>query len=151
MKDSIIVRGDKITGDFALQVIDVATGEVKEYYEDKNLVVTLGRQNIAKLLGGDAAGKPISLLGVGSNGTAPVLTDTALTDAFTKSISGVAYPAVNSVRYSWSLEAGDANGITIREFALLNADNVLIARKVRAEIVKSSAVRLVGAWTISIN
>ena len=140
----------KATGVFSLQIEDAA-GNVLEKFEDKNLVVTTGQQNIAKLLGGDAAGKPVTLIGVGTNGNTPALTDTALTNLFSKPIIGVAYPAVNSVRYNWSLEAADANGITIKEFGLLNDDNVLIARKVRAEIVKSSAVRLVGSWTITIN
>lgn len=145
------IKTKTATGSFCLKVYDAESGALLEDYEGKNLVVTTGQQDIAKLLGGATTGKPVSLLGVGTNSTEPALSDTALADMFTKAITGVAYPATNSVRFSWSLEASDANGITIREFGLLNEDNVLIARKTRAEIVKTSAVRLVGDWTITFN
>jgi hypothetical protein len=146
MKDGINARGD-----FSLQVLDAITGDCLEKFEEKNLVVSLGHSNIAKLLGGDVAGTAIAKIAVGTNGTAPALGDSSLTNMFSKPISGVAYPEANSVRFSWSIDATESNGITIREFGLLNAANTLCARKVRTDIVKTSAVRLVGTWKISIN
>jgi hypothetical protein len=141
----------KKTGNFRLQVINAATGQIIENYEDLNLVVTTGRINTVKLLGGDASGKRISKIAFGTNGNNPDLTDTGLTGSFSKLISGVTYPESNSVMFSWSLEAGEANGMTIRELGLLNDDGVLCARKVRADIVKTSSVRLVGTWKLTIN
>ena len=139
------------TGMFHVEVLDASTGKVLENYEDKNLVVTLGKTNIAKLLGGNAAGKKISKIAIGTGSATPAVTDTTLTGMFSKAISGVTYPDSNSVMFSWSLETDEGNGITIKEFGLLNDDNVLCARKIRADIVKTSAVRLVGTWKVSIN
>jgi hypothetical protein len=139
------------TGMFHVEVIDVSTDQVLETYEEKNLVVTLGKTNITKLLGGDAAGKKISKIAIGTGSVQPAVTDTTLTDIFSKLISGVSYPDSNSVLFSWSLETTEGNGLTIREFGLLNDDGVLCARKVRTDIVKTSAVRLVGTWKVSIN
>lgn len=139
------------TGMFHVEVIEVDTQKVIESFEEKNLVVTLGKTNLVKLLGGDAAGKKISKIGVGTSSTPPTITDNALTGSFIKAISGVTYPDANSVMFSWSLETTEGNGMTIREFGLLNDDNTLCARKVRTDIVKTSAVRLVGTWKISIN
>lgn len=138
------------TGMFHVDVID-AGGNIIETYEEKNLVVTLGKTNITKLLGGDAAGKKISKIAIGTSNTAPAITDTALTGMFSKDIAGVTYPDGNSVLFSWTLETTEGNGITIREFGLLNDSGVLCARKVRTDIVKTSAVKLVGSWKISIN
>jgi len=68
-----------------------------------------------------------------------------------KAIDSADYPTANSVRFNWTLGTGDANGITIQEFGLLNDSNVLFARKVRAGIVKTSAISLIGNWVININ
>jgi hypothetical protein len=146
IKDSIIASGD-----FVLQVLDLHGNEI-ERFQENNLVVTLGRTNICKLLGGDTAGRAITQIAVGSNGATPDLANTVLTDHFNKDITSVAYPSVNQVRFSWSLEAAEGNGISILEFGLLNEDDILCARKVRSEpIVKSSAVRLVGSWTLTVS
>lgn len=151
MKDGIVTRGEIASGNFQLQVWDME-GNVIETFEEQNLVVTLGRTNICKLLGGDSAGKAITQIAVGTNGTTPDLANTSLTSQFNKDITSVAYPSANQVRFSWSLEAGEGNGLSILEFGLLNEDSVLCARKVRSEpIVKSSAVRLVGSWTLTIS
>lgn len=139
------------TGCFTLKVIEVATGKVLEEYEDKNLVITLGHTNIAKLLGGATAGKPITKIGVGTSGVAPALTDTALTGIFSKVLTTIDYPEANSVRFFYELATGDANGMSIKEFGLLNSDDVLFARKIRTEIVKTSAIALAGSWKIYIN
>lgn len=141
----------KANGVFHLQVVDVHTGKVNETFTEKNLVVTLGRGNIAKLLGGDPGGKKISKIAVGTSSTLPALSDNAITGSFVKAIAEVVYPEANSVKFSWSIDAGEANGTTIREFGLLNDDDVLCARKVRTDIVKTSAVRLVGSWTLTIS
>lgn len=148
MKNDIL----KAKGLFTLQVIDAKTAAVIDSFEDNNLVVTLGHGNIAQLLGGNPAGLAISKIALGTSGTTPALTDTAITGAFSKAITGVAYPDANSVRFSWEIDATEANGMTIREFGLLTSGDVLCARKIRdGEIVKTSAVRLVGTWKITIN
>lgn len=147
----MINDGVTAIGDFCLQIIDKKTGECLEIFEEKNLVVTLGHTNIAKLLGGDAAGKAITKIAVGTSGAAPTLGNTSLTGMFSKALNWHTYPTANSIRFEWTILDSEANGITIREFGLLNSDNVLFARKVRSEIVKTDAVSLLGSWTITIN
>jgi hypothetical protein len=139
-------------GVFGFTILDAKTGDILQKYEDNNLVVTLGHGNIAKLLGGNPSGLAITKIALGTNGTPPALTDNTITGAFTKSITAVSYPDTNSVRFSWEIDATEANGMTIREFGLLTSSDVLCARKVRdGEIVKTAAVRLVGTWKITIN
>jgi hypothetical protein len=140
----------KATGDVDIKIFE---NEILiDRIQENNLVVTLGKTNIAKLLGGDAAGKPISKIAVGDNGLAASVGDVAIANAFSKAITGVSYPDAQSVLISFDIANNEANGMTIREFGLLNADNVVCARKVRdADIVKTNVIRLVGTWKITIN
>lgn len=138
-----------LKGRFELKVIDAKTGEVLERYVDKNLVVNGGRTAVMRLLGAAESGKQLTQLAVGTNGTQPVGTDTAITGAFVKGLGTVTYPTISSVRFDWNLGAGEANGIGIREFGLLCTDGTLFARKVRELINKNSDIILNGNWTIS--
>lgn len=148
IKDTMILTGG-ITGSFSLEVYK--NGKLVETFIEKNLVVMGGKANAAKLMGGDAAGKKIEKISVGTSNIPPVDGDAALTGAFTKAIATVSYPETNSVQFNFTIEDTEANGMTIREFGLLNTDNTLCARKVRADIVKTSGIRLVGTWKITIN
>lgn len=145
VKDSI-----DASGWFKLEVYE--DGTLISTFEEKNLVVTLGQQNVARLLGGHASGKKIEKISLGTNATLPAMADNSITGAFTKALSGATYPESNSVMFSFDIDNSEANGMTIREFGLLNSDNILCARKVRTgEIAKTSAIRLVGTWKITIN
>lgn len=141
---------DKIiaTGNFHLQIYenDVLVKTVSE----NNLVVTLGHQNMARLIGGHASGKKIEKIALGTSIIAPALGDTAITGAFIKTLSGATYPDAQSVLFAFDISDTEANGMTITEFGLLNTDNVLCARKVRAgEIIKNDNIRLVGTWKLT--
>lgn len=145
MKESL----GEIKGRFELKILDLE-GNLIEHYVDENLVVNGGRNAVMVLLGSAASGKQLTKLSVGTNGTQPVGTDTAITGAFTKSLGAVSYPTISSVRFDWTLGAGEANGIAIREFGLICTDNTLFARKVREVINKNSDIILNGNWTISL-
>lgn len=138
-----------LKGIFVLDIINASTGEIIEHYEDNNLVVNNGRQIVMQLLGSADTNKKLAKLGVGTNGTAPAGNNTALTGSYIKNLGAVTYPTISSVRFAWSLGAGEANGIAIREFGILSTDNTLFARKVREVINKNSDIILNGTWTIS--
>lgn len=138
-----------LKGAFVLKVICAHTGKLLEKYEDKNLVVNGGRTAVMLLLGAASSTKKIEKLSVGTNGTAPVGTDTAITGAFTKNLGAVSYPTISSVQWAWTIGAGEANGIAIREFGLLTNDDTLFARKTRELINKNADIILNGTWTIS--
>jgi hypothetical protein len=135
-------------GRFELTVTDLS-GNVLEHYVDKNLVVNAGRTVVMQLLGNAPSPKRIAKLSVGTNGTAPDGADTTITNSFAKNLTGLSFPTISSIRFDWTLGAGEANGILIKEFGLLCADNTLFARKVREGINKNSDIILNGNWTIS--
>ena len=125
-------------------------GELVEVFDECNLIVDGSKPTHAHLLGGDVTNRSITQFGVGTNGTAPVAGNTALTGSFAKAIDAVTYPATNQVKFDFSLASGEANGMAILEFGLLTASSVLYARKVRsAALNKESDISVSGSWTIT--
>lgn len=125
-------------------------GKLIETYEDKNLVVDLSKQQLARLIGGDVTNRSITKIGFGTNGTAPAAGNTTLTDAYVKLLGGVSYPATNSVEFAFTLGTTEANGKSIMEFGLFTGGDVLFARKTRlGAIVKDSDLSLAGSWRIN--
>jgi hypothetical protein len=126
-------------------------GVAVEEIEEHNLIVTVGRTQLAHLLAGDVTGRHITKITFGTSGVAPVLADTSIANAYTKNISSVSYPAEGQVKFNWSLGTSEANGKAILEFGLLCADNTLFSRRIRESgrpINKESDISLEGEWTI---
>lgn len=142
-------RSEKLAprGVFHLKVMDEC-GTILEQYTDDNLIVNGGRNAIATLIGSANAEKDVTDIAFGTNGSSPLVTDTAITGAFTKAVNAVSYPSTGRVQFNWSLELTEGNGMTIREYGLLCDDGTLFARKTRTEIVKNNTIRLEGTWTI---
>ena len=143
IKEYIPVRGV-----FACKVIGIGD-KVLEEYEDRNLVVNLGRNNAAQLLGGGSTTKNITQIGFGTSGVNPSPTDVDLTDKFQKNIASVSYPQTGAVAFDFTLDFGEANGKDIAEFGLFNADGELFSRKTRTNVIeKTSDIQITGTWTI---
>ena len=137
----------KARGEVYLEVYK--DGECIEKSCDSNLVVLLGRTNLAKLLGGDTAGKKVTSFKAGTSGTVPSAGDTSITSPFSKAITSVTYPADGQVQFNFSIETSEGNGTAIQEFGLFNQDGVMFARKTRAVINKDNTIRIAGAWKIT--
>lgn len=123
-------------------------GVLVESWRDDNMIMVGARNALAQLIAGEGAGKIITRIGVGTNGNGPTPDDTGLTAGFVKVLQGHEYPAPGRVQFNWRLETTEANGMVIREFGLIAADDTLFARKTRAPIEKADDISLDGAWTI---
>jgi hypothetical protein len=120
-----------------------------EYFEESNLIVNGARVQMAPLIAGDVADRSIAFIAVGTNGDAPTVSDTEITEDFTKAVDGFEYPADGQVQVNWKLLVSEANGMAIREFGLLTEDGTLFARRVRANpIYKESDISIEGKWII---
>lgn len=125
-------------------------GKLIEEVREHNLVVDNYKVTHARLIGGDVTNRSVTTFAVGTNGTAPVGGNTAITNSFTKAVSSVTYPAGNQVSFAFSLASGEANGKAIMEFGLLTAGGLLYARKVRSVALnKESDISFTGTWTIT--
>jgi hypothetical protein len=122
-----------------------------EEVEEQNLIVTVGRTQMAHLLAGDLTGKQLTKIAFGTSGVAPALPDTQITSPFTKNLLGYSYPAAGQVKFNWNLTTAEANGKAILEFGLICADTTLFSRRIRESgkpIYKESDISLEGDWTI---
>ena len=124
--------------------------EIIEEMDEQNLIVDISKTIHSRLLGGSTTGKIVTTIGFGTNGSAPVVGNTALTEAFTKPLDSVSYPAANQVQFNFSLLATEANGLNILELGLLTDDASLYARRIRAGVLsKQSDISLTGSWVIT--
>ena len=136
------------TGHFALDVF--RRGKLIERIREPNLIVGGYGLIQSQLLGGNVTGNSITQFGIGTNGTAPVAGNTALTGPYYNAIASVTYPAANQVAFGFGLASGEANGVAIMEFGLLTTAGALYARKVRAAALnKDTDISFAGVWTIT--
>jgi hypothetical protein len=148
MKTNDHLQANKeIKGIFYLKIID-KNGNVLEEYEDKNLIVDKARYNMSRLLGASGNNYYINTIGFGVGAVAPAVGDLGLTGGITKAISAVVYPDGVSVRFDWTLELNEGNGLAITEFGLISQNGDLFSRKTRAAINKANDFRIEGSWRI---
>lgn len=134
-------------GEMTLEIWN-KNGELLDKSVDKNLIVNLGKQSLAALLGSATFYKTIGLIGFGTSITPTTGGDTDLENVFSKAIDGVSYTGT-SVVFEYSLELTENNGVTIREFGLYTLDETLFSRLVRSPINKTAEIRLTGTWKIT--
>lgn len=115
---------------------------------ENNLIVASGRTALAQLLGNTSPGGYISNIAFGEGSVAPSTLDTTLTTPFSKAVNSVSYPGVGQVKFDWSLELTEDNGVTIQEYGLMCSDGTLFARKTGVLVAKDNTIRLEGSWTI---
>lgn len=121
-------------------------------WDDDNLIVDVGRDATARLLGEGDTNKIVSQIGFGTSNTPADVSDTALTGGLTKALAGHSYPAARQVAFDFTLDEGEGNGLDIWELGLLCADGTLLSRKVRsAPIEKTSDLSLEGTWTLEVS
>ncbi len=123
-------------------------GVVVDEFTKENLIIDLGKNAQARLLGGDVTNRSITKIGFGTNGTAATLADTALTGSFVKAVSSVSYPENNTVQFNWQLNKPEAVGLAIREIGLITNGNVLFSRLTRDVFNKTDDIQLSGFYKI---
>lgn len=101
------------------------------------------------LIGGLTSGKKYSKIGVGTSNTPVTDSDSALTGAVIKAITGVNELGGGIIQFTATIEASDP-AMTIQEVGLYNDDNVLCHRKVISPRVKSAGVSYVVNYNIKV-
>lgn len=155
---------DQLTlrGVFQLKVF--RSGKLVRRICEENLIVDGARAALAMLAAGDGAGLSVAKVGFGTNGDSPEHGDTELSnDAVIKNVSGHDYPAQlidpltsqviangpGIARFQFVLLESEGNGLSIIEFGLFTATDVLFSRKVRSgSIEKESDIRIEGDWSL---
>lgn len=134
-------------GSVFIQIWD-KDGKLIDEIQQDNLIVNVGKQGLARLLGAADTDKRVSKIGFGTDGTTAAGSNTSLTNVYSKAVNGVTYSGTSAV-FSYSLELNENNGVSIREFGLFTDDDTLFSRITRNAINKTSDIRLTGTWTIT--
>lgn len=138
-------------GDLVILKTNETTGE-SETFEHKNLVVAVGKTNIAARMAGNTVAV-MSHMAVGTGNTAVTTSDTTLdTELARVALSvGGGTPSSNTVTYSAAFPAGTGTG-ALQEAGVFNAGSsgTLMCRTVFPVINKQAADSITITWVISI-
>jgi hypothetical protein len=118
-------------------------------YENHNLVVNGANVALSHLVAGDFGDYYVSKIACGTSDEAADVTDTEITDAFSKATSNATFAEAGQVQFDWHLEIDENNGTEINEFGLLTEDDTLFARIVLdAPINKTAQIAVDVQWII---
>lgn len=123
-------------------------GNLIDSFVDNNVVVTIGRLLVAKLIAGDSTDK-VTKIGFGTNGTPAQDSDSSLTSPTVKNVDAFTADETG-VTFYWSLDYSEGNGVSIQERGLITLGNSLFARKSHAAVVKTADIRIEGSWRINL-
>lgn len=135
-------------------------------FNDQNMIMAATKETLAHLVGGDVENQSVTHVVLGNKATTPspdnnsiggistgnlvpgqnLVNDTIC--AYLKSITSHSYPAPGRIQFSWELDYGEANGLVINEYGLINTGLTLFARKTRGTVTKDSGMHIAGNWTI---
>ena len=148
-------ENEKVKGEFALRIYKC--GKLINEVADHNLVVESGRIRLAEL----AAGKSnayITYLGVGSGTDIESPNDTNLQEQILLPIKQVSVNGCDA-KFEFEINTAQANGLSIREFALFCSDGTMFSHRVRTvtaedgmikvlTIDKEADIRIEGYWIL---
>ena len=141
IKEPFAIRG-------IFEMLVKQNGIIIERYCDDNLIVNGARNQAARLFAGDGIHRTIAKIAFGTNGTDPIVSDTAITNAFVKDVAGFEFPDMGQIQTNWILHTNENNGMAIMEFGRLSVDGTLLCRKVRTKpINKEADISIEGSWT----
>jgi len=154
-----------LQGELKVRYFD-RSGRVVHNVEGPNMIMTVAKATLAKLIGGDTSGKSVTKLALGNDAAVPSpdnatiggIVSTSLisgannvlgiTCAYLKTLAGHTYPAEGRIAFEWALDYGEANGLEIKEYGLVCGDLTMFSRKTRGVVTKSSGLSATGIWTI---
>jgi hypothetical protein len=153
MGDTVGLRGG-----LRLDIIE-ADGRVRCHHDSRNLIVTVGRSYLARVISDAAETFKIDTIQCGTGGglpTPPLPSDTALGDPspFSKAIGTINYPSAGVVEFIMLMTNGEGNGagsVDYNEAGLFNDDSpiVMFARQTFAAVTKTAAIQLQWTWTVN--
>jgi len=116
MKDSFKLQGEVVIERRNKEGITLDR-EVK-----KNLIVNVGKEYVAKLLGDTESGlTPFTALAIGTGTTSPIAGDTSLETEITRATISPVYEANYKVKYEKTFEFGSGETYDITEAGIFNS------------------------------
>ena len=143
--------GVKMTGHVRVELFG-PDGELKEWREVDNLVVTAGKNHIADRLSSSPGGGAMSHMAIGTGSTAAAAGDTTLGAETDRNALTSFTDAANVVTYVGDWAAGDGTNAALREAGIFNAGaaGTMLSRAVYSNIDKGANDTLKITWTVTI-
>lgn len=154
----------EVGGSLSIVVTDTITNTVRQELYVPNLVVSTGKTFIASRMVGTSAAI-MSHMGIGTNSTTELATDTALGaeltvaggfTGYSRAALSIATSASNVVTYSANFAANNpsapSGGAVLREAGIFNASTAgtMLCRTTFPTVTKLPADALTITWTITI-
>ena len=117
---------------------------------EHNLIVMLGYHTVAKALAG-VPNSHIIKIAIGTNGSSEQESDMTISNPLFFNFKKIEYPKQGSVRFNFEIGYNEAIGMSIREFGLITANDILFSRKTREVIEKTEDFRILGYWDVVIS
>jgi len=155
----ICEKDKELKGSLHFQILD-KDGNVIRAEAVHNLIVSQGRNNLARLLGGQT-GMHVTQFGLGTGSTAAASADTGLTDTLKFDLietrigtgleaeDGSTFDDPKAIQFFFRVGLEEAVGMNIFEYGLFCADETLFSRIVRPSVmIKSNLEQIRGFWQI---
>ncbi len=138
-------RAPTCKGEFHLKILQ--GGRLIRAVDDHNLVVDSGRIRTAELAGGLSSAY-ISQIGIGTGAEPESADDTTLTDQQLFPVSDTTIDG-RDLRFDFTINEEQANGLAIREFGLFCADGTMFSHRVRSGVIeKADDMQIIGYWIL---
>ena len=125
------------------------SGRLYKTITEHNMIVDAGKKRMADLIAGKSTAA-IKYIGLGSGEAAAATSDINLQDQQLYPLTQASITGTTA-RFDFFITTNQANGLTIHEFGLFCADEVMFSHRVReGKIVKENDMELRGYWKIEI-
>lgn len=140
----------RLRGDVEAVLKDAHTGQIKASRSGHNLVVTVGAQEIAKIVASSTSGTRPTHMAIGTSTTAPTAAQTDLIGTATRRALGSTSRSSNQITYSCTFGTG-VGTFTVQEAGLFNAASAgqMFARWLTGAFVKGSTDSLTITWRLT--
>lgn len=143
--------GLAVKGEVTLTLRDMLRGgRIKYQATKRNLVVSVGAIELAKIITSATSGTRPSHMGIGSSTTAPSSGQTDLQSSLYKKALGSTSRSNNQITYSATFTTGQGTG-TVQEGALLTATaaGTMFARFLTGAFAKAATDQLTMTWRLT--
>lgn len=140
----------RLRGDVEAVLRDARTGQIKATRHGHNLVVTVGAEEIAKIVASSTSGTRPTHMGIGTSTTAPAAAQTNLVGTATRRALNSTSRSTNQITYSCTFTTGIGT-FTVQEAGLFNASSAgtMFARWLTGAFAKGASDSLTITWRLT--
>lgn len=141
-----------MTGRMHVKLWNPTTGEIKQEFEQKNLVVTTGKVQLAKQLNAESI-NAMTHVAIGTSSQSPAAGDTGLVGTEAARVAATKTRSTNVVTFAASYAPGTGTNATLNEAGIFDGSSgtVMLARVITSSTInKTASDQLDISWAITV-